>query len=399
MARNEILLNGQMGRPFHPYQDDNKRITAVSWAPWYSEASIEDPEWKNKTPVFSPYTLDDMLTQQISTPFGTHIGGLWQQVPSVEGNSYEFTVDGQAWSSEDPSPGSHLEPSDVNMQIGIDPTGGLDPNSPLIIWSNAAQPISRWETLRIEAEAQAAIITVYVKSAPKLPKRQQSVFWRNAFLRPIGRHKRGTNIVGSGDTHITLEPEHPEPGEATTAVISSNREHKYIDLLVLRPDGSPTSVIARGKTVDTDRHIWRYEFKTDHDGLYEVRFVGDKGARLLSLRLLRVARDVQLVPSDSSRYEYQKVYVLLPPTADLKWFQAAARGSFEGRYTVGFSADDAGIGNFKSRYVLAVNPHHWPEVLTATWFKQHYPGAQFTAVIANAPEDLEVWLKNWIGPE
>lgn len=399
MARNEILLNGRLGKPFHPYHDNNKLITAVAWAPWWNEAKDGDPTWKNKEPVYGPYTLDDVLTQQVSTPWGTHVAGLWQQVPSVPGNNYEFTADGQAWSSEDEAPGSHLEPSDVNLQIGIDPTGGLDPSSPLIVWSEPIQPISRWETCRVEAIAEASIITVYLRSAPKLPKRQQSIFWHNAFLRPIGRHKRGTNIVGVGDTHITVEPEHPEPGETATAVISSNREHRYTDLIITRPDGSATTIIARGKTVDTDRHIWRYEFKTDQDGLYEIRFVGDKGARLLSLRLLRVARDVQLVPSDSSRFEYQKVYVLLPPTADLKWYKAAAAGAFNGRYTIGFSADDAGIGNFKSRYVLAVNPHHWPEVLTATWFKQHYPGVQFTAVVANAPEDLTAWLKDWIGPD
>jgi hypothetical protein len=36
-------------------------------------------------------------------------------------------------------------------------------------------------------------------------------------------------------------------------------------------------------------------------------------------------------------------------------------------------------------------------VLTASWFQQHYPGVKFTAVVANQPEDLEAWLKNWTG--
>src|SRR5690606_14189500 len=116
---------------------------------------------KNRKPVFSAYTLDDGLTQQLSTPWGTHEAGLWQQVPSVAGNQYELSVEGQAWSSEDAAPGSRLEASDVNLQIGIDPTGGLDPTSPLIVWSEVAQPLSRWETLRVQAEAEAAIITLF----------------------------------------------------------------------------------------------------------------------------------------------------------------------------------------------------------------------------------------------
>ncbi|MCA9955448.1 MAG: hypothetical protein KC434_12050, partial [Anaerolineales bacterium] len=355
------------------------------------------PDWKNRAPVFSAYTMDDSLTQQLSTPWGTHEAGLWQQVPSVAGNQYELSVEGQAWSSEDASPGSQLEASDVNLQVGIDPTGGLDPTSPLIAWSEVAQPLSRWETLRIQAEAEASIITIFVKSAPNLPKRLQSIFWRNAFLRPIGRHKRGVNIVGLGDTHIALEPEQPVPGEPITAVVSSSREHSHVNLIVVRPDDTYAKVVTKGRTVDEDRYLWRYEFSTDMDGLYDIRFVGDFGARLLALRLLQVARNVQLVPSDSARMSYRRVYILLPPTASQKWVLAAARGGYDGRFTIGFSADDAGIGNLENRHVLAVNPHHWPEVLTASWFQQHYPGVKFTAVVANQPEDLEAWLKNWTG--
>jgi len=395
MARNELLINGRLGKPFHPYRDENQLIIAGGWAPWWQNRADGDPDWKNRQPVYSPYSLDDSLTQQLSTPWGTHEAGLWQQIPSVAGNQYELTVEGQAWSSEDAASGSQLEASDVNMQIGIDPTGGLDPSSPLIIWSNAAQPLSRWETIRVQAEAEASIITIYLKSAPNLPKRLQSIFWRHAFLRPIGRHKRGVNIVGLGDTHIALEPEQPKPGEPITAVVSSSRNHPFVELIITRPDDTDGKIIAEGRTYDDERHLWRFQFFTDIDGLYDIRFVGDHGARLLALRLLQVARNVQLVPSDAARFNYRRVYVLLPPTASQKWMLAAVKGGYDGRFTIGFSADDAGLGTLKNRQVLAVNPHHWPEVLTASWFKQHYPGVEFTAVVANQPEDLEVWLRNW----
>ncbi|KAA3665444.1 MAG: hypothetical protein DWQ04_00600 [Chloroflexi bacterium] len=205
------------------------------------------------------------------------------------------------------------------------------------------------------------------------------------------------NIVGLGDTHIKLEPEHPHPGEPITAVITSTRAHPFTSLIIKRPNQEMADVTFRGQSVDADRHVWQYQFQTDMDGLYEIRFVGDAGARLLALRLLRVAREVQLVPSSSARLDYKRVYVLLPPTADESWMIAAAKGSFDGRFTIGFSADDAGIGDFGARHVLAVNPHHWPDVLTASWFKQHYPGIQFTPIVANAPQDLEAWLKSWTG--
>ena len=190
-------------------------------------------------------------------------------------------------------------------------------------------------------------------------------------------------------------PEQPRAGEPIRVTISSTREHKQVDLLVKDAEDVLTAVSPFGHTLDEERHLWRYEFAAREDGLYEVRFVGDKGARLLALRLLQVARDVQLVPSDASRLNYRRVYVLLPPTADAHWFTASARGGFDGRFTIGFSADDAGVGDLGDKQVIAVNPHHWPEVLTASWFQQHYPGVKFTAVVVSKPDDLEAWLKDW----
>ena len=396
MAQKELLLNGSLGGDFRPYRGESGLVTAVAWAPWWRSASENDPDWKYRKPVFSAYTMDGQTVQQISTPFGTHVAGLWQQVPSAPGNQYTLTIEGQAWSSEDAAPASQLEASDVNLQVGIDPTGGTDPDSPLILWSEKMQPLSHWETLTVTAVAEANLLTIFLKSAPNLPKRQQTVFWRGAFLRPIGRYKRSLNIIGAGDTHITLEPERPQPNDVVTATVSSNRSHEFGGLLVDAPQGEAAVHFITKEQVD-DRFVWKYEFSPTADGLYDIRFVGDEGARLLALRLLRVTRDVQLVPSDAARLNYQRVYVLLPPTADLKWLQAAAKGSFDGRFTIGFSADDAGIGDFGARHVLAVNPHHWPDVLTASWFKQHYPGVQFTPIVANAPQDLEAWLKSWTG--
>lgn len=393
----EYLLNGALGDPFFAALGDKQRLTAVGWMSWWLPPDPDDPNWKNRTPVFSNFTIDNRPVQQLSTPWGTHVGGLWQQVPSAPGNRYELTVEGQAWSSDDATPGSRFEASDVNLQIGLDPTGGVDPESPLIIWSEAAQPLSQWQTLHLTADAEAPIITVYLRSAPTLPKRQQSVFWRNAYLRPIGRHKRSVNIVGAGDTHISLTPEQPHPGDKVQVTLSSTREQQRVDLLVQEPEGGLTAVTPLGRTLDQERFVWRYEFQTGADGLYEVRFVGDKGARLLALRLLQVARDVQLVPSDAVRQAYKRVYILLPPTADVHWFVAAARGGYNGRYTIGFSADDAGVGDLGHKHVLAVNPHHWPEVLTTAWFQRHYPGVKFTPIVANKPDDLEVWLRGWPG--
>lgn len=399
MEQVNLLKNGEFEGDFHPYRNDEQLLTAEGWAPWWAENESGDPSWKNQKPDFTAATIDGEPAQQLSTPYATHTAGLWQQIPAAVGNRYELSVMGQAWSSEDDDPGSRREASDVNLQIGVDPTGGLDPHSPLIEWSDPVQPLSRWQTLRLPVEAEAEIITIFLRSAPTLPKRQQTVFWRNAVLLPDGRFKRSVAVVGPSDTHITLAPEHPQPQEPVLAMVSSMRNHPFVELKVRRPDGQQATTVLENVREEDDRTVWRYRFTPEEDGLYDIRFVGDRGARFLAQRLVRVSRQIQLVPSGEPRHDYRRIYVLLPPTASEKWALAATRGSYAGRYTVGFSADDAGVGDLEERYVIAVNPHHWPGILTATWFKQNYPGVNFLPVVANSPEDLEAWLKNWLVEE
>lgn len=395
MAQKNLLQNGELDADFGPYRNDPRLQTAAAWAPWWLPAGPDDPEWKNQQPEFDAFTLDGRTVQRLQTPYGVHVAGLWQQVPAAPGNRYELAIAGQAWSSESAEAGSREGAGDVNLQIGVDPTGGLDPASPIVEWSDVVQPLSHWETLRLKVEAEAQIITVFLRSAPSLPKRQQAVFWRDAVLLPSGRYRRQITVIGPGDTHINLAPEHPEPEERVAVLVSSMRNHPFVELMVWRPDGKRTTSVFRGSEDEDDRINWRYTFAPEEAGLYDVRFVGDRGARLLAQRLVRVSRQTQLVPSGEPREQYRRVYVLLPPTATEKWVEAAARGGYPGRYTVGFSADDAGSGDLEERHVLAVNPHHWPGVLTAAWFRQNYPGAAFTPIVANKPEDLEAWLRNW----
>jgi len=399
MEQKNLLQNGDLDRDYGAYRNEESLQTASGWAPWWVPGRPGEPEWKNKRPTYSAFELDERTVQRLDSAYATHTAGLWQQVPAAPGNRYELSVAAQAWSSESDVPGSQKEASDVNLQIGVDPTGGLDPGSPLVEWSKPRQPLSYWETIRLSFQAQANVITIYTRSAPALPKRQQAAFWRDALLLPSGRYKRALTIVGPGDTHIALEPEHPEPEERVAVAVSSMRNHPFVALMITRPDNQQAMAVFQGSDEQDGRTIWRYTFRTDLPGLYDLRFAGDRGARLLAQRLVRASRQTQLVPSGEPRDTYRRVYVLLPPTATEKWLLAAARGSYTGRYTVGFSADDAGLGDLEERHVIAVNPHHWPGVLTAAWFKQNYSGVNFTPVVANTPEDLEAWLKKWLPEE
>jgi hypothetical protein len=88
--------------------------------------------------------------------------------------------------------------------------------------------------------------------------------------------------------------------------------------------------------------------------------------------------------------QYDRTYVLLPPPADVAWAQAVVEVTWQARqYTLGGSADDAGIGDLNVRRVIAVNPAQWGNPpLSQAWYDANYPGAQFIGVEAATPDEL-----------
>ncbi len=93
-------------------------------------------------------------------------------------------------------------------------------------------------------------------------------------------------------------------------------------------------------------------------------------------------------PRGQPRTPYSRTYVLLPPGAGAAWAQAVVGATWDThRFTIGGSADDAGIGDLDLRRVVAVNPAVWGGDLRA-FFETYYPGAIYVPVTAESPETL-----------
>jgi hypothetical protein len=97
------------------------------------------------------------------------------------------------------------------------------------------------------------------------------------------------------------------------------------------------------------------------------------------------------------RAQYQRVYVLLPPDAGKEWAQAVLEATWETeKYTIGRSADDAGIGDLDHRTIIAINPERWGAGEDGTglegFYRKHYPGVVFRPVSAATPEELKQLL-------
>ena len=103
------------------------------------------------------------------------------------------------------------------------------------------------------------------------------------------------------------------------------------------------------------------------------------------------------------RTQYTRTYLLLPnepatPEGSKRldgWIGAVVASGVLTRYrwTMGASADDAGIGDLDRRNVLAINPETWPTSLSEFYVRE-YPGVNFESIRAATPDELRNKLAN-----
>lgn len=101
-------------------------------------------------------------------------------------------------------------------------------------------------------------------------------------------------------------------------------------------------------------------------------------------------------PRGQPREQYSRAYILLPPdAADPAWVEAVADSTWaKRRFTIGASADDAGIGNLHARLVVAINPQAWGTSPTIEeWFYKNYPGVAYLGIRASTPAGLAAMLR------
>lgn len=178
--------------PDAPNQFCERVKAAPDWHPWWRDAPRSE-SWMNIQPEYVPSLPHESpprvrsgeKSQHYFSFWTTHDAGLYQQVDAVPGGSYCFSVYGHAWSSRKTLPGYISDPTDhgfLRQQVGIDPTGGTDWQSPDIVWSDARMQYDEFGEFVIETTAQADQITVFLRSAASVPVKHNDVYWDDALL-------------------------------------------------------------------------------------------------------------------------------------------------------------------------------------------------------------------------
>ena len=212
---------------------------------------------------------------------------------------------------------------------------------------------------------------------------------------------RGQPRVDYERTYLLLPPNKPK--EWAQAALQSTWNQARLTVGASADDAGIGNLSYR-RVIAVNPNEWPGDLKAFFDRIFpgiEFASVTASSPADLLVKLTQVPGPVYPPPPPPPRgqpgigRQYDRTYVLLPPPADATWAQAVVEATWETRqYTLGGSADDAGIGDLNVRRVIAVNPAQWGSPpLSQSWYDANYPGAQFIGVDAASPQELAQKLK------
>ncbi len=118
--------------------------------------------------------------------WGKYQGGLYQRVTDLPpGATATFSVYAHAWAcNEDLPPALSCGEYLFWFKVGIDPTGGLDPWSPNVVWSEDAWYLDVYQQVGpVEAiVGDDGAITVFIFGQAKWPLKHNDAYWDDAAL-------------------------------------------------------------------------------------------------------------------------------------------------------------------------------------------------------------------------
>ena len=354
----------------------------------------------NKEPPF----LDPMRIRngqrafKLFTFFRIHDAGLYQRIEEIPvGSKVRALGWVHAWSSNHDNPyasdgvgekaffvrASDYDKDDgvrnVTFTVGIDPTGGTDPWSDQVIWGEGAHIYNAYAQIPpLEVTAQADSVTLFVRSAVLWPFKHCDSYLDDMHLEVVKPTVRPIEVQLPGEVNA---------GEPFDIRATGGTGPQSLQLKL-----SNASLFHRAKEIEDAYARWRCV--AVEPGWYDVE--------ISSVDVPTVIRSLQ-VRGDSGeegkvcvppRVPYVRTYVLLPPDADASWIQAILASGAWGKYrwTLGSSADDAGVGP-KDRRVIAINPERWSGDLRE-FFDTYYPGVQYRPIQADTPQALQQVLQN-----
>jgi len=206
---------------------------AQGWTGWWLEPGQDPahsatgtpawhrPEFGNANchyPICAPRIHSGDEAQHYFTLFSLHDAGIYQQVSGITpGSVVQFSIYLQAWSTNENIGPSQLT-QNMNLRIGIDPTGGTNAFSPSVIWGDPGNSFDAWTLFTLQATAQGSSVTVFTRSTPYWSVQHNDVYADDASLVVVGAGSGSGNTGGtvSAPPAATPPPAASGPGGTYT---------------------------------------------------------------------------------------------------------------------------------------------------------------------------------------
>ena len=208
------------------------------WSAWWQQpnSNFSDPNYFNTYPNYCPdrkSTPDDCKawhnpeyrdtlggpqetgpsrkvagdnSQKYFTFYSVHEAGIYQVVSGVKpGDHLRFSVYQEGWSNGANDPFHSDLGQRMNLQVGIDPTGGNNPWSSNIIWSAPAESFDKFTQFTVDAIARNNIVSVWTKSKPNMALQHVDVYVDEASLNVVtgGAAKSGAKSPAPVKSPVT----------------------------------------------------------------------------------------------------------------------------------------------------------------------------------------------------
>lgn len=214
-------------------------FTPEGWVTWWQEGEFKRPECKvipNDPPYNgTPHRIHHgYYSAMCFTFFGKQNAGHYQVVRNIApGTVVEGSMYAHAWSSgEDGEAVSSGDPYSFYFRVGIDPTGGTDPFSGNIVWSNAHYLYDNYGLVGpVQATVgEAGVATFFSQAYGKWKNKHNDAYWDSASL-----------VAVSAGEPPTATPQPPPP----TSNVPATPFYTPTPL----PDGSTVHVVQEGDTM------------------------------------------------------------------------------------------------------------------------------------------------------
>lgn len=196
-AASDLLQNPSFEGDYAAFEGDVSRLVAPGWSAWNVQRKAGEPSWSNIQPQYLPTeragrVKSGVRAQEFYELYSIYTAGVFQQVKVGQGAKVTFSAFVSFWSTDlldQPTPGGteSEKPGQVSAQVGIDPKGGTNGESPDIVWgSSEANYYDQFRKVSVETTAVTETVTVFVRVIILDPVRRNHTYVDDAELTAEG---------------------------------------------------------------------------------------------------------------------------------------------------------------------------------------------------------------------